>query len=259
MNKINKQITEIIENRQNAALCIITDTKGSTPRKKGSKMLVYEDGTIVGTIGGGEMEFALIEQAKNIIKNQVAESFSFGLKADFEMACGGKITIYIEPIKLPNKLIIFGGGHIGSKLAEWAIDFNFEVTIVDERKNIFDNLDKNKFQLLNQDYQTAIKNLTFDTDTFVCIITHQHAYDRQIAALCAPHDLAFIGVIASKNKVQKISKLLSKEDKLLPKDIEKINMPMGMPINCETPEEIAISILGKLIDVKNKKTRTRNL
>lgn len=257
MSDIYNKISEIVANRQKAALCIITDTRGSTPRKKGSKMIVYDDKSIFGTIGGGELEFYVISKAIEIIEKQKAETFDFGLETDFKMACGGAVSVYIEPIEIKNQLVIFGAGHIGSKLADWALKFNFDVIVVDERENIFDNWNKNQILCINENYESAIKKMSFDSNTFVCVITHKHAYDRQIAALCAPHNLAYLGVIASKNKSQKIAKLLLTEDNIEQKKIDKIDMPMGVPINCETPEEIAISILAKLIDLKNLSLRNR--
>jgi len=257
MSNIYNKISEIVVDRKKAALCIVTDTRGSTPRKKGSKMIVYDDKSIFGTIGGGELEFYVISKAVEVIKAQKAETFDFGLETDFKMACGGAVSVFIEPIEIKNNLVVFGAGHIGSKLAQWALKFNFDVTVVDERENIFDNWNQNEIRCINEQYKPAIDKIIFDENTFVCIITHKHAYDRQIAALCALNDLAYIGVIASKNKSKKIAKLLLSEDKILQKNVDKIDMPMGVPINCETPEEIAISILAKLIDVKNFATRNR--
>lgn len=257
MTDIYSKIAEIVAKRQKAALCIITETRGSTPRKKGSKMIVYHDKSIFGTVGGGDLEFHIISQAVDVIEKKQAQTFDFGLATDFKMACGGAVSVYIEPIEIKDKLIIFGAGHIGSKLAEWGINFNFDVTVIDERKNIFDNWNKN-INCINEEYKPAIDKLKFDASTYVCIITHKHSYDRQIAALVAPNELAYIGIIASTNKSKKISTLLFKEDKLKQEDIDKIEMPMGVPINCETPEEIVISILARLIDVKNFNTKNKH-
>ena len=252
--EIYSEIKKTIEQRRKAVLCIIIETKGSTPRKKASKMLVFEDKSIVGSIGGGELEHFVVQKAVERIDVKEANVFSFGLKADFEMACGGNVSVYMETIQLPEHLIVFGGGHIGKSLALFAKKLNFNITIVDERENIFDNWNINDgFNLINKSYQEAIDQLVFDKDTYICAATHAHSYDKEIAGIICSKQLAYFGIIASKNKAIKIKKfLLSKKD-LKIEDIEKIDMPMGVPISCETPEEIAISVLAKIIDVRNNK------
>ncbi len=246
-SKLNKALID----RKKAAICTIVDTKGSTPRKNGSKMLVFENGNIEGSVGGGQMEFFIIKKAIDVIKNNKPGLFSFGLDADFKMACGGTVSVFIEPLPHKNNLIIFGAGHIGKLLAKWAVKFNFDITFVDDRKNIFDDILSDEFTILNENYNSAIKKINFSQNSFVCVITHSHSYDKEIAALCGKKNIAFLGVIASKTKARKISKSLSEDYNFSQNQINRINMPMGIPMNCETPEEIAISILAKLIDVKN--------
>ncbi len=248
---IYEEITKITQERKKAAICIITETKGSTPRKSGSKMIVFYDGTSIGSVGGGELEFFIVQKAKEIIELQVPQTFSYGLKQDFDMSCGGNVTLYIEPIKLPDQLVIFGAGHIGRTLAFFAKDFGFDITVIDEREGIFDQWDKNNFKLINKIYDEAYKELKFDYKTYICIMTYAHKYDKVIAGYCGAVDSAFVGVVASKNKAAKIRKDLVQEKVLTKDQAQRIEMPLGVPINCETPEEIAISILARLIDVKN--------
>jgi len=250
--EIYSEIKKAIEQRRKAVLCIIIETKGSTPRKKASKMLVFEDKTIVGSIGGGELEFFVVQKAIERIDDKDAKVLSFGLKADFEMACGGNVSVYMEAIKFPEHLVIFGGGHIGKSLAIFAKKINFIITIVDERENIFDNWNTiDGFNFINKSYQEAIEELVFDKYTYVCAATHAHSYDKEIAEIICSKQQAYFGIIASKNKAIKIKKYLSSKKDLKIEDIEKIDMPMGVPISCETPEEIAISVLAKIIDERN--------
>jgi xanthine dehydrogenase accessory factor len=253
MKKYIDKIQEIIRLRQKAAFCLITKTQGSTPRKIGSKMIVYSDETVFGSVGGGEIEHFVVQKSQEIIKTQQAQSFSFALKTDFEMACGGNVDVYIEPINIAKQLVIFGGGHISKALVKIAKDFDFSIIVIDERENIFDAWEKSEnIILLNEHYDIAIPKITFDYNTLVCIITHAHTHDKALAGICGKKEAAYLGVIASKTKSAKFSKELLEEGTLTQEQIDKIDMPMGFAMNCETPEEIAISILAKLIDTKNK-------
>lgn len=251
-------ISKIISERKKAAICLITETIGSTPRKIGSKMIVYAEGKIEGSIGGGDLEFFVIQKAHEIIESQIPKTYKFGLKTDFKMACGGNVSIFIEPVKLPDQLIIFGAGHIGRALANIAINYDFEITIVDERNGIFDDWNKNKFKIINANHEKIFDKLHFDNKTFVCSISHTHSYDKSIAGYCGAKETAFIGVIASKTKAIKIRKELVANNILSQKQADAIEMPMGLKMKCETPEEIAISILGRLIDIKNSDIDVRN-
>lgn len=252
--EVYSKINESIRKREKAVFCLIVETKGSTPRKMSSKMLVYEDGRVVGTIGGGELEYFVVQKAVENINSNEAKLFNFGLKADFEMACGGNVTVYMETIKIPEQLVIFGAGHIGKSLANLAINLDFEIIVVDERPNIFDNWSqKAGITFVNKNYIEAINEISFDKKTFVCCATHAHNYDKEIAEILISKELAYIGVIASKNKASKISNYLSQKENISIEQVNKIDMPMGIPIACETPEEIAISIIAKIIDERNKK------
>ncbi len=253
-NKIYNKLIEIIEYRQKAALCIITETKGSTPRKTGSKMIVLDDLTVFGSVGGGELEYFVVQKSAEIIKLQKPKNFNFQLKSDFKMACGGNVSIYIEPVKIPDQLIIFGAGHIGKALASFARKLNFKILIIDERKDIFDSWEKlPEYSFINEIYTKAIEKIIFDEKTYICSATYQHTHDKEIAALCSQKKYAYLGIIASKNKAQKINNFLIEEKKIPAQIVKNIDMPMGIPIACETPEEIAISILAKIIDIRNSK------
>jgi len=253
MKKYIDKIQEIIRLRQKAAFCLITQTNGSTPRKIGSKMIVYSDNSVFGSIGGGEIEHFVVQKSQEILKTQQAQSFSFALKTDFEMACGGNVDVYIEPINIAKQLIIFGGGHISKALVKIAKEFDFSIIVIDERENIFESWEKlENVNLINEHHEVAIPNLTFDSNTLICVITHTHTHDKALAGICGTKEKAYLGVIASKTKSAKFAKELVEEGTLTQEQVGQIDMPMGFAMSCETPEEIAISILAKLIDTKNK-------
>jgi xanthine dehydrogenase accessory factor len=245
-----ENIVKISKSTQKAALCIITQTKGSTPRKVGSKMLVYDDGKILGTIGGGALEKQVIDDAIEVIKSGEPKYFTHCLAVDLNMSCGGNVDIYIEPILKKKKLHIFGAGHIGKVLAKFALELDFQVTVIDERENIFETWEKEKFEIINKHFSEIREQLVFDENLYITVLTHTHENDKEITGFCAKQNFAYLGMIGSKRKIKQFSDYFLENKALTQEQIDKINMPMGIPIYCQTPEEIAISILAKLIDVR---------
>lgn len=253
MTTIFSKIDEIKKTERKAALCIIVETKGSTPRKTGSKMIVFEDGETEGSIGGGGLELKVIEDAVGVIFSNEPRVFKHALAKDLGMACGGHHLIYIEPIKPENKLYIFGAGHIGKALAQFAPDFGFSVTLIDHREDIFDEAQKSRINCLQSNYLEAADDLPIDENTFVVIVTPKHSFDEDVLAKCAKKPFAYLGMIGSKTKIAKARKKYLQEKTLSENELNNVDMPIGIKFNAQTPEEIALSILAKMIDVKNNK------
>lgn len=252
MKGLYQKIIEIENNIIRAVLCTIISSSGSTPRKAGSKMLVYENNSIFGTIGGGALEQKVIIQAFEVLKKREPKVFSHHLVKDLDMCCGGTIDIYIEPILNKKKIIVFGAGHIGMKLAKYANELDFVVTLIDDRTNVFDEFDVNSgIKKIQDHFANVIDDLNFDTNTFVVILTHDHKYDREILALCSKKNHAYIGMIGSERKIEMAKKMLLASDLISMDQLNKVDMPIGINIKVKTPEEIAISILAKLIDLRN--------
>ncbi|RLD75022.1 MAG: xanthine dehydrogenase, partial [Bacteroidetes bacterium] len=164
----------------------------------------------------------------------------------------GECQIFIDPLPNSYQLIIFGGGHVGQALARIAGNYGFMVSIVDDREDLLDQLQIEGARLIKSAYVAAINDLKFTNKTFIVVSTPSHAFDEEVTMLCANKPHTYLGMIGSKNKVVLAKKLFA-EKGLDDKVIESIDMPIGIPINCETPEEIAISILARLIDIKNRK------
>ena len=248
-----EKIKQVQEKRQRAVLCTIVKARGSTPRKEGSKLLVVEDGNFYGTVGGGNLEYEVIEVAKEVLKTQKAQLLDFNLGKELKMACGGQVSLFLEPILPPEQLIIFGAGHVGQALAYFASKLDFQIVVVDPRNNVLNawKLEEN-IKFVNKSFQEAIDVLIFDKQTYVCSLAYTHDKDLEVAAGVLGKDIAYLGIIASKNKARKIAKLLSEKYGYTQEQIGKIDMPIGLPIEVETPAEIAISILAKIIDLRNK-------
>jgi xanthine dehydrogenase accessory factor len=173
--------------------------------------------------------------------------------AELAMCCGGSVELFIEPIMNRKKLYIFGAGHIGKALASFAHALDFSVSLIDERYDAFEGFEPGECTIRQEHHAIAISDLAFDEQTLVVILTHNHAYDREILALVSKKPHLYIGMIGSERKVLVARKNLVSSGLLDEKEVAGIDMPIGVDIEAITPQEIAISILAKLIDVRNKK------
>jgi len=251
MQTIFSKAEEIKAENKRAAICIVIETQGSTPRKQGSKMIVFADGTIYGSIGGGSVEKEVAEKAAGLIASGKPAKCVFSLENDLGMHCGGSMEIYIEPINPSQKLFIFGAGHIGKAVASFARDLDFSVTIFDPREKIFNDKAFSEFNCINKDYFQSIEEACFDENTFSVIVTPKHNFDEDILARISKKPHAYIGMIGSTRKVDMLRKRFIEEHIMTESELDKIDMPIGIKLRAETPQEIAISIVAKLIDLRN--------
>ena len=250
---IFSKISQIQRSTEKVALCTIVNSKGSSPRKAGAKMLVWENGVIFKTIGGGDLEKKVIENAIGIIETQKSKLFEHKLIHHHGMCCGGTVQIFIEPILNTKKLYIFGAGHTGKALANFAQNLEFDITLIDERVEIVDELNLgSNVKIVEKPHMSAIKGLPFNENTYIVVVTHNHNYDKEIIAFCGKQKFTYLGMIGSHRKVEMAKKGFIVGDILSENEMSKIDWPIGLDINAETPEEIAISILGRIIEVKNK-------
>jgi len=248
---IYSELSDLLEFDKQAVFCIITHTEGSAPRKEGTKMIVLPDGKIEGTIGGGSIERQVIQDALVVMKSGVPLKKTYKLEDDLQMHCGGKVEVFFDPIAPRPDLYIFGGGHIGREVAYYASDFDFRVSIFDERQNLLEDNDLDNYNLVIEDYKTAIEKAIFTDNTYVVIVTPKHEYDERIVTQLARKPFAYLGMIGSKRKVAEVKKNLKEQHHFTDEEIIRIDMPIGIKFNAVTPAEIALSIVAKLIDVKN--------
>ena len=251
---IYNEIEQLRKSGIDAALCTIIHTKGSTPRKVGAKMLVLIDGSIKGTIGGGNLEKEVIKNALVQLKKNEPKLFKHDLLHQHNMCCGGTVEIFIEPLEKMKRLYIFGAGHTGQALAKFAMSMDFEIFVIDDRKEYIDQLKEGSaINKLHVDYKKVLPTLPFDENTFVVILTYEHEIDRDILSYCIKKPYAYLGMIGSQRKIEMTKKMFLDAGIATKEQLEKVRMPIGANILAETPEEIAISILAELIENKNKK------
>ncbi|HSV87584.1 MAG TPA: XdhC family protein [Bacteroidales bacterium] len=251
MDDVIFQLEQYKNQKMPFVLCIVTETEGSTPRKAGAKMLVFADGTINGTVGGGAIEKKAVEMALQVLKGGLPQYQSFELEDDVGMICGGRASIYFEPIKPQLSLYIFGAGHVGREVGSLAYSLGFNVCFVDNRPEIYKEFESSYADCLTGDYLEMAASLSLKPNDFVLITTQGHAFDGALLEALAPKELLYLGMIGSKRKVGETTEKILAGGKVTREQLTRVDMPVGIPIKAETPREIAISIVAKLIDVRN--------
>lgn len=251
MNDLYDISGKLIKEGCTFALCTIVATKGSTPLKAGAKMLVLEDGSIHNTIGGGNLEKHVIQDAIQVIIKKKPQLFHHELLKEHGMCCGGTVDIFIEPVMPVKKLFVFGAGHVGRAIATYAHDLDFEIFLIDDREDELKKIELDGINKLPISFDEIIKTLRFDVNSFIIIVTYEHELDRKILAQCINQKFAYLGMIGSKRKVEITRKIFLSGGIANKKALDKVDMPMGYAINAQGPNEIAIGILAKIIELKN--------
>jgi xanthine dehydrogenase accessory factor len=255
-------VADALERGEPAALVTIVATHGSTPQRVGAKMLVYADGRIVGTIGGGCYENDAFWKAREAIANRRPQLLHYELADDFAqetgLICGGQMDVYIEPIEPSPELYIIGAGHVGFHLARLAHEVGFRVTVVDDREK-FANAERfpTAEDVIVDDIPGWVAGAHLPPHAYAVIVTRGHTNDLEALRALAPHDLRYLGLIGSRAKVARIFDAL-KTDHMPDEQLQRVHAPIGLDIGAVTPQEIAVSILAELIAVKHGKFASRD-
>jgi xanthine dehydrogenase accessory factor len=244
---------------ERGALATIVHTNGSIPSYESSRMLVREDGSIAGTIGGGCVEADVWAAAKEVIQAEQPRKMTFNLNQDAAydagLICGGTLEIFVEPILPQPNLYVFGGGHISSAVARAAGAAGFAVTVADDRE-AFANTERFPMaEKLYTSYEDAFTKIVPNASSYLLIVTRGHKDDMRVLAWAVRTEARYIGMIGSKRKVLSVYKALEKE-RYAPEEFERVHAPVGLDIGALTPEEIAVSITAELIAVRRN---ARNL
>jgi xanthine dehydrogenase accessory factor len=251
MLDIFKKIEELQKTGHELALCTIVSAKGSVPLGVGAKMIVLGNGEIYGTVGGGYVEKLAIENAEKLIKSNSSKLLKIVLNKESGTCCGGKVEIFIEAMNKKKKLYIFGGGHVCRALLTVLHSLEFDVIVIDDRADIFDDEVFKSVKTLVSDFDEYLNKMEFGRDIFIAIITYEHSADYRILSHCLKNQWHYLGMMGSLNKIKTMSGRLISEgiDKEI---IEKVDMPIGKNIEAETSHEIAVSIASELIESRAK-------
>jgi len=253
MLEIYQELVNLISKGERAVLATVIASKGSAPRKAGAKMLIKEDGTFIGTIGGGSAEHKIREKLIEAIKSGQPQIVHFdlsGKKKESIMICGGQIDIFLEPILPSETLYLFGAGHISQCTAAMGKMLGFRIVVIDPRPE-YNNNDRfpDADSLVVEEYDSAFSKLDIGKDSYAVIYTTGHLFDGQCLRFVVGTEAKYMGMIGSKNKVKEVKERLLQKG-VSQQQLDKVHAPIGLEIDAETPEEIAISILAEIVKVR---------
>jgi xanthine dehydrogenase accessory factor len=248
-----EEITRLRRAGKRAVLATIVHTNGSIPSFESSRMLVREDGSIAGTIGGGCVEAEVWAAAKEVLAAETPRKMTFNLnheaRYDNGLICGGTLEVFVEPILPQPKLYIFGAGHISIALAQAAAMAGFAIAVVDDREQ-FANRERFPWaDEIHTNFDSAFDTIKPNLSTYLVVVTRGHRDDMRVLRWALGTDARYIGMIGSRRKVLSVYESLEKEG-VDPKRFKDVHAPVGLDIGALTPEEIAISIVAELIAIR---------
>jgi len=251
---IYEQIVQLRREGRRGAVATIVNVRGSIPSFRTAKMLVRDDGSIAGTIGGGCVEAEVWQAAREVMESEKPRTLTFDLnqdpKFDTGLVCGGTLEVFVEPVLPPAILYVFGAGHVAVNVCQAAANAGFDVIVSDDRSSY---ASKERFPAALEvhalDFDEAMRKFDPTESSFIVIVTRGHRDDMRILRWAVQTRSRYIGMIGSKRKVIQIFKALQQEG--IPAHLfERVHAPIGLDIGAITPEEIAVSITAELIAIR---------
>lgn len=257
MKSIYQALSEIQQNHESAALCTVVKSEGSTPRHVGSKMLVYPDGKFIGTVGGGDLEHRVLDEAWMSLSDGEARLLSYRMSDPSRGdpgVCGGNVEVFVEPVLPPAMIVVIGAGHVGKAVVHLAKWLGFRVAVNDDRAEFC-----NPESVPGADAYYPVEmgklpeHIKINRRTYLIITSRGSSVDVLGLPSLLESDAAYIGVIGSRRRWLTTVKAL-KAKGVSEERIERVHSPMGLELNAETPEEIAVSIMAEVLMLKDKGT-----
>ncbi len=256
---IYEEIVRLRQQGRRGAVATIVNVRGSVPSFETAKMLVRDDGSIVGTVGGGCVEAEVWRAAREVMEKEKPRTLSFNLNEDprFDtgLVCGGTLDVFVEPVLPAASLYIFGAGHVALNLYKTAKSAGFDVTVVDDRE-LYANRERfpDAKEIIAEDFDQAMARLSLKETALVVIATRGHKDDMRVLRWAVQTPARYVGMIGSKRKTITIFRELVKEG-IPEKLFERVHAPVGLDIGAITPEEIAVAITAELIAVRRRVER----
>ena len=257
--------------REPFVLCTVTSTALSAPRDAGAKMLVAKDGSIAASFGGGPLEALVIAEAKQLLQEggesrqrryalttagDAAEPLPPHAPAPDElgMKCGGEVTVFLDAVRPAPRLLLYGAGHVGERVAAIAGEIGLDTIVVDDRPDFASRARfPRAIEVRCADLATnPLGGLSPDAQDFVVILTRCHALDEGVLEAALSTRARYIGLIGSRRKIGVILRSLARRSGRDPREDPRLHAPIGLKLGDKTPGEIAISILAELLLLKSK-------
>ena len=255
---IYEQIVQLRREGRRGAIATITNVRGSIPSFQTAKMLIRDDGSIAGTIGGGCVEAEVWQAAREVMEEEKPRSLTFNLnnnpKYDTGLVCGGTLEVFIEPVLPPALLYIFGAGHVAFNLYKIAQIAGFDVIVVDDRESY---ANRERFpdarEVIADDFDVALAHMHVPESAYIVIVTRGHRDDMRVLRWAVNANARYLGMIGSQRKTIAIYKELEKEGVPAEK-FANVHAPVGLEIGAVTPEEIAVAIVAEMIAIRRHTT-----
>ncbi|HUE01028.1 MAG TPA: XdhC/CoxI family protein [Bryobacteraceae bacterium] len=251
---IYEEVVRLRRLGQKCALATIVQVNGSIPSYESAKLLVREDGSMLGTIGGGCVEAEVWNVARDVMQTERPRhmNFSLGQDAAYDngLICGGQLSVFVEPVVPQPRLYVFGAGHISKSISKIATLAGFATVIVDNRE-AFANRERfpEADEIFAEEYEDVFPKLPVRDTSYLVIVTRGHRDDMRVMRWAVGTNAKYIAMIGSKRKVIGVVKELEKEG--IPREaFERAFAPMGLDIGAITPEEIAVSIVAEMIAMR---------
>ena len=248
---VYEELVHLRRSGQKAALATIVEVEGSIPSFRSAKLLVREDGSMVGTIGGGCTEAEVWNAAREVIETEKPRMLSFNLSQDAAydsgLICGGQLDVYVEPVMPIPSAYIFGAGHISKSLSKVATLAGFRTIVVDNR-DTYANRERfpEAAEVHAEEYEEIFPKLSINESSYLIIVTRGHNDDMRVLRWAVSTPARYVGMIGSKRKLIEVAKQLQKEGIPIEK-LERVHSPMGLDIGAVTPEEIAVAVVAELV------------
>ena len=263
MNDIRTALKSLAKSNSPGVLAEILSTAGSTPRGPGAQMLLLPDGTFSGTVGGGTLEYKAQQKALEVLRRGLPDREIYSLRGDpnaFSIGvCGGTAVVdfrlltpldaaaLLRTMPAPPRILLYGAGHVGKALADGAHLLGMEVVATDDREAL---LSSERFPHADRILHTLPDApMTPAAQDFLVIMTHGHEHDFELVRRAMNTDAVYVGLMASRKKAAIVRELLTRDGHAPEAIARRLHCPIGLPIHAETPEEIAVSILGEIVSI----------
>ncbi|MFH1039392.1 MAG: XdhC/CoxI family protein [PVC group bacterium] len=231
--------------------------RSTAPAETAGGMLVGETGRITGSLGGGEVEERVIGQAREVLRDGRARRLEIGVSPAEEkqrgMLPGGTLKFYVEPVREIPTLCIFGAGALAAVLTRLGSLAGFLIAVVDDDPAF---ASRERFPeaevVLTDHYRDLAGRLAVDNTWYLVIATRNHHRDKRVLKQAVYLNAAYVGILFSRKKKDAFFKLLEKEG--IPRErLDRVRLPAGLPIGAATIEEMAVSIIAEIIQVRHNR------
>ena len=250
MRDVVQALLELLTSRQRGALATVVRSSGSTPQQAGARLLLREDGSTLGTVGGGAIEHVVTEALQRALAGAEPQLLIRDLAHDLGMCCGGRMEIFVEPVLPAPRLWLLGAGHVAKPTAALARSVGFEVRVVDDREELNSPERFPECELILGDPAEALSKAVLGSSDWVLIMTHDHQLDEAALAAAAGQSANYVGLVGSKRKVFRlVERVRAKRAGDFP--LDRVFAPVGLDIGAVSPAEIAVSIVAELVALRH--------